>query len=315
MDNGYIILPRDFFNRTIWQEPREYSRAEAALDLIQSARFEAKSELVNSRTVEVQRGEVIASRRYLEKRWGWSNTRVVKFIEYLRRNGMITTRNENGVNIITLCEPFIPTLNAKRQQKRQQKRHVTDCVCDSYSEGNATKNATKNATETPKQNKGNKDYLSTTTPTRVREESFGDEYLETESVNDFSQSPEKGCAEKVPPQGTYEYLPVRDFGEWLKGYTRWFDAFCMNNGYAPEFVRGKIDEFVRDCENNGDTTKDKRDGIRHFNNWLRKRRDNYGNETDNKRRASSGYITIDEFDRLTRERVARRLAGTYQTGK
>lgn len=114
--------------------------------------------------------------------------------------------------------------------------------------------------------------ISTTTTTTAREDSniLGSE----DSVKTPLPTPEKSSAKKVPPQpapdGTYEYIPIGEVAGWMKANMQWFEAFCMNNRLDPEFVKRKIDEFARECENNGEVSKDKRDCIRHFNNWLRK---------------------------------------------
>lgn len=118
-----------------------------------------------------------------------------------------------------------------------------------------------------------KEILSTTTTTTTaREDSniLGSE----DSVKTPLSTPEKSSAKKVPPQpvpdGAYEYIPIGEVAGWMKANTQWFEAFCMNNRLDPEFVKRKIDEFARECENNGEVSKDKRDCIRHFHNWLRK---------------------------------------------
>lgn len=115
--------------------------------------------------------------------------------------------------------------------------------------------------------------ISTTTTAREDSNILGSE----DSVKNPLSTPEKSSAKKVPPQpvpdGTYEYIPIGEVAGWMKTNTQWFEAFCMNNRLDPEFVKRKIDEFARECENNGEVSKDKRDCIRHFNNWLRKRRD------------------------------------------
>lgn len=66
---GYIKIQRKMFDNFLWNETRVFSRAEAWIDLIQSARFEATQEVIQNKVVEVQRGELPISRRYLEKRW------------------------------------------------------------------------------------------------------------------------------------------------------------------------------------------------------------------------------------------------------
>lgn len=103
-EQGFIKLSRKYFTHFLWNEPREFSKAEAWLDLIGSARFEASAELVNGRVIEVRRGEIPASRRFLEKRWNWGSTRVKNFIEMLVKQGMANQRQELGQTILTLCK-------------------------------------------------------------------------------------------------------------------------------------------------------------------------------------------------------------------
>lgn len=102
-EQGFLKLSRRFFKNILWKEPRTYSRAEAWLDLIYSARFEASKEIVNNRVIEVRKGEVIASRRFLEKRWKWGSSKVINFLSFLENEGMINHRQTNGQTIIMLC--------------------------------------------------------------------------------------------------------------------------------------------------------------------------------------------------------------------
>ncbi|RHV96965.1 hypothetical protein DXA95_04650 [Odoribacter sp. OF09-27XD] len=102
-DQGFIKLSRKFFKNPLWKEPRQYSRSEAWLDLIFMARFEDSKQILRNRVIEVQRGEIIASRRFLEERWMWGSTKVINFLNYLQVNGMINQRQTAGQTIIKLC--------------------------------------------------------------------------------------------------------------------------------------------------------------------------------------------------------------------
>lgn len=85
MDIGYIPLSRKFFEHELWQEPRVFSRAEAFADLLRRTRFEANTStiLIGVQSIEVRRGEVAISLRYLAKEWQWSKNKVDKFLRYL----------------------------------------------------------------------------------------------------------------------------------------------------------------------------------------------------------------------------------------
>lgn len=92
----------------MWKVAREFSECEAWLDLIQSARFEATdkaySELIGGREISYSRGQYPASISFLMKRWQWSEKKVRYFLAKLKKRGMITTCNKQGMTVITLCK-------------------------------------------------------------------------------------------------------------------------------------------------------------------------------------------------------------------
>lgn len=101
---GYIKLSRRFFDNKIWQAARAFSESEAWIDLIQAARFEAQptTSRIGSYEVTWSRGQYPASNRFLAKRWNRSERWVKTFMGMLKREGMITTDNSQGLNVITL---------------------------------------------------------------------------------------------------------------------------------------------------------------------------------------------------------------------
>lgn len=101
---GFIKLNRGYFEDFLWNEARVYSKAEAWLDLIQMARFEASTEIINGKVIELQRGEIPASRRFLELRWSWGSTKVSNFLKNLASLGQINQRPINGQTIIKLVK-------------------------------------------------------------------------------------------------------------------------------------------------------------------------------------------------------------------
>lgn len=104
MQKGFVKLNRGFFNNALWKENRTYSRPEAWLDLIASAEIEAGKVHVKGQDIEVQRGELVASNRYLQDRWNWSNTKVSNFLKYLKKNNMIIMRKDSGNTVIKLVK-------------------------------------------------------------------------------------------------------------------------------------------------------------------------------------------------------------------
>ena len=104
MEKGYIKLSRKFFDNEMWQAARTFSECEAWLDLIQSARFEASptTSCIGSCEVTWGRGQYPASVRFLSKKWGRGERWVRVFLTKLKKEGMITIENSQGVSVITL---------------------------------------------------------------------------------------------------------------------------------------------------------------------------------------------------------------------
>ncbi len=106
-DKGFLRLSRRFFSNEMWKVAREFSECEAWLDLIQSARFEATdkaySELIGGREISYSRGQYPASISFLMKRWKWSEKKVRYFLTKLKKKKMISTCNQQGMTVITLC--------------------------------------------------------------------------------------------------------------------------------------------------------------------------------------------------------------------
>ena len=122
--NNYIPISRKLFEHRFWCEGRVYSRFEAWLDIIQSARFEDTEHFIGNRRIEVKRGQLPVSLRYLAERWQWSTKKVNNYLELLIHAQMITkeTPKETGQNLLTICNydkyNFDPEIG-KQQKKRK----------------------------------------------------------------------------------------------------------------------------------------------------------------------------------------------------
>jgi len=126
--SNFIPLNRNIFKHELWAEKRAYSRFEAWLDLVATARFDATPGrmLAGSTIVRWNRGQLIASLRYLAQRWGWSKTKVDNFLKLLKAEGMIKTETAEGTvtTIITICN--YDTYNAIKPAESQQPVQAED---------------------------------------------------------------------------------------------------------------------------------------------------------------------------------------------
>lgn len=103
MSEGFFKLQRKFFKNPMWLESRSFSRAEAFLDLLQSAAFIPTKRLCSGVMVELQIGQLIGSERYLSGRWGWSTKKVRSFLDMAESEQMLVIEKKREGSIITLC--------------------------------------------------------------------------------------------------------------------------------------------------------------------------------------------------------------------
>lgn len=124
---GYIKLHRGWRDNDIFSG--EFSRADAWVWLIEEAAWKPTRARIKGQTVELDRGELTFSQRFLAEKWGWSKSRVDRFIAELRTEGMIATRSKigataghnagQGQSIITIC-------NYAKYQDRQDDERGND---------------------------------------------------------------------------------------------------------------------------------------------------------------------------------------------
>ena len=122
MSEGYITLSRQFFSHPFWTDKKNFDRADAWIDLIQMAAFSDHKKLVKGRLIEVERGCLVASIRFLSTRWRWSNSKVVLFLATLNKAEMIEQEKRQENTYLTLCnyDTYNPTKDGKATGKRQE---------------------------------------------------------------------------------------------------------------------------------------------------------------------------------------------------
>lgn len=121
MNNGYLMLQRRFFSHALWEESREFSRAEAFLDLLQLAAYAHTKKIVKGVLVSLAPGQLCASQRYMADRWGWSTKKVRHFFALLEADQIIEPQKNREGTIITLCN--YEKYNSSDPEKEPQKPH------------------------------------------------------------------------------------------------------------------------------------------------------------------------------------------------
>jgi hypothetical protein len=103
----YVLIARGLLSHPRFKPAGAFTNAEAWLWMINAAAFKPHSVVVMTgrqrRTIELQRGQLSYSVRFLAKAWGWSPGRVQRFLDDLQTDTSIDTQTDTGQTVITLC--------------------------------------------------------------------------------------------------------------------------------------------------------------------------------------------------------------------
>ena len=104
MNNGYVSVPREFFDSIQWRRKRIFTQSEAYLDLLQMAYYgsEPTERMVGRRSFIVKRGQIITTTSFLAERWGWKLHRVRYVLRALSVTSFVTSIVTSGRTIITV---------------------------------------------------------------------------------------------------------------------------------------------------------------------------------------------------------------------
>lgn len=122
LNKGFLRLSRHIFDGRYWEDSREFSKFEALLDLIKSAEYKKEGGVIKYNNIEVKlkRGQLFATLRYLQERWGWSSRgKVDKFLKALEKGNTLETEKKQFGNILTLVNygVYNPLETGKKQKR------------------------------------------------------------------------------------------------------------------------------------------------------------------------------------------------------
>ena len=201
MSKGYLKLSRKYFDHFLWEEKRIFSKAEAWLDLIQTARYseEESTKIIDNKMIKIKRGEVIGSYRFLAKRWNWKSlTKVKNFLEFLEKNAQIRTAKEQQITMITLCNYNIYNpLKDSDEPESEQEANSKETASEQQRDETVIKK---------EGNKGNKESEEENPPAEIQVEILPNNgNLQKLWITTFGRNP------KIPEQEETEKL-IRQFG-------------------------------------------------------------------------------------------------------
>lgn len=101
-ERGTFCLDRGWFDHPAFKaEP--CTEREAWAWLIAEAAYRPRRRRVGSFEVQLARGQVAASLRFMAGKWQWSEARVRRFLTRLKTDAMIDAATDAGMTVITIC--------------------------------------------------------------------------------------------------------------------------------------------------------------------------------------------------------------------
>lgn len=102
-NTGVFAVARNIFDHPFF-EPEPFTEREAWMWLIkEAARKPRRACLRNGVTIDLERGQLAHSTRFLAQRWQWPKTRVTRFLARTASDGMIGPQAGPHVTVITIC--------------------------------------------------------------------------------------------------------------------------------------------------------------------------------------------------------------------
>ena len=117
---GWISLDRQITDNWIWED-KPFAYGQAWIDMLLMANHSDKKVLIDKAPVEVEKGTFITSELKLMDRWGWSKSKVRRFLELLQNDKMIVKKTDQKKTTITLVNYSV--YNDYETTERPQKNH------------------------------------------------------------------------------------------------------------------------------------------------------------------------------------------------
>ncbi|WP_143710402.1 hypothetical protein [Tabrizicola sp. TH137] len=125
MASGFFKVDRD-----IWVDPRfeeeKYTQREAWMWLTSEAAYKPREKVMHNVRYHLERGQLVASVRFLAKAWKWHPTTVFRFLDDQVEANAITISTETGISVITICNFDIFSSKDGSGETAEEHRRNTD---------------------------------------------------------------------------------------------------------------------------------------------------------------------------------------------
>jgi hypothetical protein len=105
-ERGVFAVDRGVFDHPKFSDDKPLTKLEAWLWLLSAAAWKPIRWRISGRTIELQRGQLAASTRFMADRWRWKEPRVRRFLNLLKtdadNDAEIDTQTDAGITVITI---------------------------------------------------------------------------------------------------------------------------------------------------------------------------------------------------------------------
>jgi len=100
--DGWLKLHRSLSDHWIFSF-KEPDKALAWIDLLIMARHTSGTVMMKGRALHLERGQIGVSQLSLQKKWGWSQNKVKRFLNLLKKHDMCDFKTNDLTTVITIC--------------------------------------------------------------------------------------------------------------------------------------------------------------------------------------------------------------------
>jgi hypothetical protein len=102
-ERGVFAVDRGLFDHPSFAK-EDFTEREAWIWLIKEAAWKGRTVRVGRAIIDLERGQLAASMRFMAKRWGWSEARVRRFLNRLENDALIAVLSDALATRITICK-------------------------------------------------------------------------------------------------------------------------------------------------------------------------------------------------------------------
>lgn len=99
---GFVPIYRSLKDNIIWDSDEPFDARSAWVDILLSVNHEQKDLKVGCSIVTIHAGQMWTSHLKLARNWHWTKKRVIRYLDFLKKAGMIVTDSGSNGTLLTV---------------------------------------------------------------------------------------------------------------------------------------------------------------------------------------------------------------------